>query len=211
MVSISVLRKQIIKIGQILCDKGFVAGTEGNISCRLTGNQILITPSGYSKGRLAEEDLVVIDSEGTNLSGSRKPSSEFRLHTFIYARRGNVNAIVHAHPVYCTAFACTDTGLPENILPEIILTAGEIPLADYGTPSTDELPSSIEGLIDIHDIILLRNHGIVSAGGDLYEALDRLETAEQYARIVFVAESLGGARPLTEDAVGKLTRFKNGI
>ncbi len=211
MVSTSLLRKQVLEIGRRLYENGFVAGAEGNISCRLPDNQILITPSGHSKGRLAEEDLVVIDGGGAVLGGFRKPSSEFKLHTYIYDRRNDVNAIVHAHPIYCTAFACTDTGLPTNILPEIILTVGEIPLAKYGTPSTDELPESIDNLIDDHDMILLRNHGVVAAGDTLEDACNMVETAEQYAKTIYVAKSLGGAKSLTEDAVRKLTNIRNGI
>jgi len=208
MVSPSVLKDQIVEYGQRAYDKYLVAGTDGNISCRLLDGAILITPSGVAKGRLNQDDLVIIDRSGNRVAGEKKPSSEYKLHTLIYSRRNDVGAIIHAHPIYCTAFACTENGLANGVLPEIILSVGEIPLAEYGTPSTDELPESIADFISTHDTILLRNHGIVTVGKNLEEAYIKLETAEHFAKILHTAEDLGGAKPLSRDAIDKLMAIR---
>ena len=208
MVSPFVLRKEIVEYGQRIYEKNFVAGTDGNISCRLSDGEFLITPSGMAKGRMNPDDLVVIDADGNLTGGKNKPSSEFKLHTFIYSKRSDVDTIIHAHPVFCTAFACTENGFAQNILPEIVVTAGGIPLAEYGTPSTAELPESIAGLITEHDTILLQNHGIVTVGRNLEEAYIKLETAEHFAKILHAAQDLGGAKPLSRAAVDKLMEIK---
>lgn len=211
MASPFVLRKEMVEIGRRMYDKGFVAGTDGNISCRLPDNQILITPSGLAKGRLGPQDMVIIDFAGNVVTGALKPSSEFMLHTFIYSQRDDIDAIVHAHPVYCTAYASAGKPLAPCILPEVILNMGDIPLAQYGTPSTPEVARSVEDLIKCHDTILLENHGVVAGGKDLDDAYNKLELVEHFAKIVHAAESIGGAKPLSREAADKLMKIKEKI
>lgn len=199
---------RIIEIGRRVYDKEMVAGTSGNISCRLSGNRVLITRSGAAKGRLTRSDLLVIDGDGQVCEGTGRPSSEFRLHTRIYAIRNDVAAVIHAHPVYCTAWATVGKPLPVNVLPEIVLILGDIPLAEYGTPSTDELPKSIEKMILNRDVVLLRNHGAVAVAGELEDAYNKLEMAEQCARVLHEAEAIGGARPLTSGQIDKLLEIR---
>jgi len=202
------LREGIVEIGRRMYEKGFVAGTSGNISCRLPGSRFLITPSGKAKGRLRSEDMVVIDEDGSAISGPGVPSSEFRLHTYIYSLRDDAGAVVHAHPVFCTAFASAGKPLTASILPEIMLSVGDIPLAEYGTPSTSELPHSLENLAKNNDAILLRNHGVVVVGNDLEDAFNKLEMVEQFARILHAAEAIGGARQLSGEQIDRLTNVK---
>ena len=202
------LSESIAEIGRRMYDRYLIAGTDGNISCRLPDGSFLITPSGKAKGRLSPEDMVVIDEGGGIISGNGKPSSEFRLHTRIYSVRSDINAIVHAHPIFCTAYASAGKPLTASILPEIVLTVGDIPLANYGTPSTSELPDSVEELIESHDAILLRNHGVVVAGANLEEAFNRLEIVEHFAQILHTAKAIGGAKPLSNEQIDKLMKIK---
>lgn len=211
MISPFVLRKQIVEIGARMYEHDFVAGTDGNISCRLPRNQMLITPSGFAKGRLSPNDLVIVDYAGNLVNGSNKPSSEFLLHAFIYSQRDDIEAVVHAHPVYCTAYAATGKSLAPCILPEVMLSLGEVPLASYGTPSTQEIPSSVQDLISCHDTILLKNHGVVACGKDLENAYNKLELVEHFAKILHASESIGGAQPLSREQVDKLMRIKEKI
>jgi L-fuculose-phosphate aldolase len=202
------LSESIVEIGRRMYDKNLVAGTGGNISLRLPDGCFLITQSGKAKGRLSPEDMVVIDEGGSIISGKGKPSSEFRLHTYIYSTRSDINAIVHAHPIFCTAYASAGKPLSATILPEIVLTVGDIPLAEYGTPSTSELPDSVEKLIQDHDAILLRNHGIVVAGRDIEDAFNKLEIVEHFAEILHAAEAIGGAEPLSNEQLDRLMKVK---
>jgi len=202
------IKRKIVEVGRWMYERGYIAGTDGNLSCRLRDGSILITPSGLCKGRLADDDLVMIDMAGKRTGGKNEPSSEYRLHLYIYSVRNDVDAIVHAHPVYSTAFACAGRALSQKVLPEVVLTLGEVPLAPYGTPSTSELPESVGKYVRDNDAVLLANHGLVAFGSDLEDAFNRLELVEHYAHILFAAESLGGAKELTGEQIARLQSLK---
>ncbi len=197
------LRQTILEVGRRLYDKGYVAANDGNISVRLADGRVLTTPTGYSKGFMEADSLAVVDLEGHAVSGA-KASSELPLHLFIYKARPDVMAVVHAHPPYATGFATAGVALDKCVLAEIIVTMGSIPLAKYGTPSTDELPKSIEPYIQTCDALLLTNHGVVTVGKDLMDAQFKMERVEHSAHILFNARALGGETVLSKDEVTKL-------
>jgi len=211
MVSPFVQRQKIVEVGRWMYERGYVAGVDGNLSLRAKDGNIMITPSGICKGRMLEDDIVLIDRDGKQISGMNGKSSEFQLHTQIYRVRSDIDAIVHAHPVYSTAFACTEKGLPSGIMPEVILSLGNIPTAPYGTPSTSELAESVARLIPDHNALLLENHGVVTVGRDLEEAFIRLELVEHYARILHAAADIGGAKELSREQISALLSLKPDI
>jgi len=198
------LRRQICKIGRKMYARGFVVACEGNLSVRLDQDRILVTPAGACKGYLAPGDLLVTDLNGVVLSGNRQPSSEMLMHLLFYRLRPDVRAVCHGHPPMATGFAAAGRALEEAVLPEVIVGLGEIPLAPYGTPGTWELCAGLEPLATKFDAILLENHGVVTCGQDLTIAYQRLETVEQFAKILLTAESLGGPRLLPHTEVQKL-------
>src|SRR6266481_1022255 len=198
------LRRQICKTGRKMYAYGFVVACEGNISVRLDRDRILVTPAGKGKGHLAPQDLVVTDSSGVVLCGTGQPSTELLMHLLYYRLRPDVRAVCHAHPPTATGFAAAGRALEEAVLPEVIIGLGKIPLAPYGTPGTWELCAGLETLATKYDAILLENHGVVTCGQDLAIAYQRLETVEQYARILLIAESLGGPHLLSDGEVRKL-------
>ena len=150
-----------------------------------------------------------MDGQGRiHRAGGASASSEWPLHREIYARRPDVAAICHAHAPYATAFACAGRTLDTALLPEAVLVLGKVPLAVYGTPSTEEVPASIRDLIVDHDAVLLANHGIVACGPDLVTAFHRLETVERLAQITFLAEALGGGKPLDPARIAALLRTR---
>ncbi len=209
MISPFTLKHKMVEVGRWMYERSYVVGTEGNISCRLRGGNVLITPSGLCKGRLSEEDLVTIDMEGRKSAGKHEVSSEYRLHLYIYSVRDDVESIVHAHPMYATSFACAGKPLAAKVLPEVIQSLGEIPLAPYATPSTPELHESLSGLVRNHDAILLANHGLVVLGSDPEDAFNKLEMVEQFARIMHTVESLGGVHELTREQVTLLRGLRS--
>lgn len=198
------LRRQICKTGRKMYAHGFVVACEGNISVRLDRDRILVTPAGACKGYLAPEDLLVTDFSGVVLCGSGQPSTELLLHLLYYRLRPDVRAVCHAHPPTATGFAAAGRALEEAVLPEVIVGLGKIPLAPYGTPGTWELCAGVEPLAVKYDAILLENHGVVTCGQDLTTAYQRLETVEQFAKILLIAESLGGPHLLPHAEVRKL-------
>lgn len=189
-------REQLVAIGRKLADRGLVSGTDGNLSLRLGDGLILTTPTGRRKGELRPEDLVVVDASG-RVVGPGKPSSELPLHLRVYADRPDVNGIVHAHPPYTTAFAVAGRTVPADVLPEVLLTIGEIGFAPYGTPSTAEVPERLAPLLRDHVCFVLQNHGALAIGPDIVAAHNRLETLELAARVCVLATALGGARQLS--------------
>lgn len=201
-------RRELAEIGRRIWQKGYVAANDGNLSARIAADRVLITPTGRSKGFLRPEDMVVVDAQGRKVSGEREPTSELPMHLFVYAARADIGAVVHAHPPRATGFAVAGVPLAQCVLPEVILTLGRIPLTDYATPSTEEVPASIEAFIERYNAILLRNHGVLTFGATLEEAYYRMETVEHFAEITLAAKMLGGAAPLSRDDVRKLLEVK---
>lgn len=203
-------RKEIVEIGRRCYERGFVAATDGNMSCRVGGNLVAATPAGLCKGTLAADDVVVLDAAGRRVEGHREASSEILLHLEIYKERPDVNGVVHAHPPTATGFAVARMPLAECVLPEVITTFGNVPLAPYATPSTPEVPESIRPKLRDHNAFLLANHGTVTLGATLEEAYFTLEKVEQFARVILVARQLGRVAVLTRDDVAKLTQIAPG-
>jgi len=201
-------RREIVEIGRRLWERGYVAANDGNISARL-GSRILVTPTGYSKGFLKPDDIVVVSDSGKKLSGRVDPTSELPMHLAVYRARADVQAVVHAHPPKATGFAVAGVPLAQCVLPEVILTLGDVPLAGYATPSTEEVARSIREFIPRFNAILLSNHGALTLGRDLSQAYFRMETVEHFAEITLAARALGGPSPLSSDDVRKLLNVRD--
>ncbi|MBA2340753.1 MAG: class II aldolase/adducin family protein [Pyrinomonadaceae bacterium] len=200
-------RREIVQIGRLLCERGYVVSSDGNLSVRLSDDRIIATPTMMSKGRMTEDALAVTDLEGKPFN-DRRASSELKMHLLIYRERSDVKAVCHAHPAHSTAFAVAGLSIDEPILSEVILALGCVPLAAYGTPSTDELTDAMQPLVKHHNALLMANHGAVAYGENLWQAFDRLETMEHTARITILARSLGGSRTLPPDAIEKLINVR---
>ncbi|MBA4251887.1 MAG: class II aldolase family protein [Chlorobiaceae bacterium] len=196
------LKKELIEICHQLYSKEFVAATDGNVSVRNNKN-FFVTRSGISKGKVTANDIINVDSE-FNYKSKFSISTESKLHFYIYEHREDINAVIHAHPIYATAFASSKNKLNYPIFPEVILSLGKIPLCKYATPSTDKLPKSLEPYIDFANVFLLENHGVVTTGKNLLEAYYRLEKLEHYAKTVIIGELLGGLKPLSKKNIKEL-------
>lgn len=184
--------------------KGFVSATDGNLSIRLDENQIAITKSGIRKDEVTISDIIITDNRGNKLKGNGKPSSELKIHLLAYNSRANINAVIHCHPIYATAFATSGNDLNQPIFPEVILGLGPIPLCEYGTPSTEDLPKSMKPYIHNSWAMLMQNHGAVTFGENICDAFNRMDKLESYAKTLFFSKLLGKANVLTKDQVDKL-------
>lgn len=202
------LRQDLVRFGKMLHAQGFVAATDGNLSVRLDQGRILVTPTGFSKGMMSPEDMVIVDLHGKKLSGFYNPSSEITMHLTIYRMRPDVGAIVHAHPCTATGFASAGIALDEPLCSEVVITLGAVPLAPYATTGTMELSDSLRPYIPFHDAILMANHGVVAYGDDLCRAYMRMEAVEHYAKIVLATRQLGSARSLDSRELEKLVAVR---
>lgn len=198
------LRAALCEIGRRVWTREYVASNDGNFSVRLGDGEILCTPTGVSKGFMEPEDLPVIDARGGVLRGATRPSSEIRMHLAAYEERPDVHAIVHAHPPHATAFAIRREPLPACVLPEIEMFIGDIPHAPYGTPGTAGFADSLRPFLRLHNAFLLTSHGALTLGADPFEAYFRMETVEQYCRILTIARQLGGWEQIAPSAVREL-------
>src|SRR5204863_9859238 len=135
--------------------------------------------------------MVVTDLDGKKLAGDRDPSSEMQMHLEVYRQRPDAGAVVHAHPPIATGFAVAGIPLDRAVLAEVVTTLGSVPIAEYATPSTSELPEAVRKYIKAHDGMLLANHGALTVGAELFAAYFKMETIEHFAKISLVARLLG--------------------
>ncbi len=203
-------KKQICQIGKRIYDRNMAAANDGNISVKLNDNEYLCTPTGVSKGFMTPEAICRVDKNGNLLqsNGDFRPSSEIKMHMRVYEKRPDVGAVVHAHPVFATTFAAAGIPLSQPVMSEAVLTLGCVPLAPYGTPSTTEVPDSIEPYLECFDQVLLENHGALTWGKDLITAYHRMESVEFYAEILYRTRQLGGAKELDRENVQKLYEIR---
>jgi L-fuculose-phosphate aldolase len=204
------LRADIVEVGRRLWVRGYVASNDGNISVRVGSDRLLMTPASVSKGFMTPDMMVVTDLEGKLISGApgRKPSSEILMHLVAYRERPDVNAVVHSHPPLSTGFAVAGIPLDRAVLAEVVTTLGAIPIAEYGTPSTSELASTVAPYVRAHDGLLLANHGALALGADLFAAYYKMETIEHFARISLVARMLGREHLLSREEVERLQALR---
>lgn len=201
------LKNELIKYGKLSGEKNFTPGISGNMSARF-GDKILITTSGSANGYLEDDELVLIDFDGNLIEGSKKPSSEKMLHVEYYKQRPDINYILHMHSPYLSTFAACKKALDEPIMPENIFYFGEIPLAEYGLPSSADLVLKTSKYFKNYNVILMANHGMITAGKTIQEAYLNLELAESYAQVVLQTKLLGGASLLNEKEVLEINSLK---
>jgi L-fuculose-phosphate aldolase len=198
------IRAEIVEAGRRMYARGYVASNDGNISARLDDSRLITTPKSVSKGFMTPDMMVVVDYDGHRVAGDREASSELPMHLEIYRNRPDVNGVVHAHPPMATGFAVAGIPLTRAVLAEVITTLGSIPIAEYGTPSTAELPDAVRKYIKAHDGMLLANHGAVTCGPTVMAAYYKMETIEHFARISLVARLLGREHLISREEVERL-------
>ena len=201
-------RADIVEVGRRLYARGYTASNDGNISLRLDPSRLLMTPTSVCKGFMTPDMMCITDLEGKKLAGDRNPSSEMQMHLEVYRQRPEVQAVVHAHPPTATGFAVAGIPLDRAVLAEVVCTLGSIPIAEYATPSTRELPEAVRKYVKTHDGMLLANHGALTLGADVFAAYYKMETIEHFAKISLVARMLGGERLLSRDEVTRLEKLR---
>jgi L-fuculose-phosphate aldolase len=204
----SSLRADIVEVGRRMYARGYTASNDGNISVRYGADRLLMTPKSVCKGFMSPDMMCVTDLEGRKLQGDRDPSTEMLMHLEVYRQRPDVQAVVHAHPPIATGFAVAGIPLDRAVLAEVLTTLGSIPIAEYATPSTTELPAAVRKYIKAHDGMLLANHGALTVGGDLFGAYFKMETIEHFAKISLVARLLGRENLIAREEVLRLQELR---
>lgn len=204
------LREQLCEIGRRIYNRNMVVANDGNFSVRLSENEFLCTPTGVSKGFMTPEMMCKIDAKGNLIEACDgfKPSSEMKMHMRVYEKRPDINAVVHAHPIFSTTFAAMGKPLDKPIIAEAVVQFGKVPVVEFGMPSTEEVPNNLEKYLDAYDAVLLESHGALTYGVDLISAYMKMESLEFYAELTYRTQMLGGAKEFDEDKVKRLYELR---
>lgn len=210
------LRQEIVQVGRLMYQKGFIAASDGNVSVRLGPGRILITPSGLHKGFLEPGHLLIVDEDGRKVASAPadrtlKPTSELPMHLEAYRQRPDITSVVHAHPPITIALSIAGVPMADCLLPEVIVFLGIIPTTRYATPSSEENVRAIREFIATHDALVLQRHGSLTVGDSPMQGFMRLETMEQNARIAFMLAQLGVQNPLDPAEVRKLLKQREAM
>jgi len=192
-------RELMCEVGRRMYAREFVAAHEGNLSIRLDDGNILCTPTMQCKGFLKPEELCVIDNEMKQISGPRKATSEIRLHLEIFRQREDVSAVVHSHAPHATAFAVANRPFPCGILAEPELFLGEVGLAPFATPGTEQFAKSVIPFVKKTNSILLANHGVVTYSENLEKAFWMTEILDAACKTIILSATIGGPVQLSKE------------
>lgn len=198
-------KRQVLEASQKMLDKGLVVGTSGNVSLRLPpedGRELLaITPNRRYYDLLTIDDIQVIDFEGEPVEGELVPSVETMLHIGIYQTRRNINAVIHTHSVFASAISVTGLEIPAILDDQVTFLGGEIRLAKYALPGSQELVENVLAALGERNAVLLPNHGAIGIGRTMRESLTACELVEKTAKIYLLALMLEKVNPLPPEAV----------
>lgn len=200
-------RRQVVMSGRQMARAALAVGTWGNISCRLPGNLMAITPSGMDYETLEPQDIVIMDLEGNCLEGSCKPSTEQPLHRAIYAAMDEVGAIMHTHSIYASAMAAARKPIPGAIEDLVQIVGGDVRVARYALPGSPQLGSNVVAALAGRNGALLANHGVVGVASDLKQALIICQIIEKSAQIVIAAQGVGGVVELPQEDIDFMRDF----
>jgi L-fuculose-phosphate aldolase len=196
------LKAEVAEAGRRMLGKGLVAGASGNISIRVPGEErMVITPSQVGYDLIGAGDIVMLDFERNVLEGERSPSIEAGMHIGVYKARRDVGAVVHTHSVYASAVASVRRAIPPFLDEMVLVLGGEIEVAEYGMPGSEELARNAVRALGKKNAVLLANHGPLCCGKDLESALGNAELVERVARIFILSSLLGSPRNLPPEAV----------
>lgn len=209
MVNAHKIKQDICEIGRRIYAKGFAAANDGNITVRISDNEVLCTPTMHSKGFLKPDDISTIDMTGKQIAGRKKRSSEALLHLEIYKQRPEIKSVVHCHPPHATAFAVAREPIPQCVLPEVEVFLGDVPITKYETPGGQAFADTIIPYVEKSNVIILANHGTVSFGEDVEKAYWWTEILDAYCRILMLSRQLGRVNYLDQNQSQELLELKD--
>jgi L-fuculose-phosphate aldolase len=200
-------RKQVACFMKRLYKHGLTTTSGGNISLRITEDLIAITPSATDKGRMKWKEVGIMNIRGENLTPGLKASIESEMHLAIYKKKEDIKAIVHAHPVFASAFTAMKCKINTNLTAEACAILGEPLMVPYALMGTGKLAALAAEKIVQSDILLLENHGILTTGKNLLQAFDKIEVLENAAKMTLLTEITGKKRPLSKTRIIEIKKM----
>lgn len=206
MMTESSLRRELIYYLKRIDDNAWVANHDGNVSCRVSVGRFLATPTGMAKADITEQDLLVVDIDGTVIRGQKRIFSEWVLHRTVYESRPEVNAVVHTHSPFATALGAAGAKFPHPFLPEAVVSLGpEIPSVPLTMPGK-AAAQALRNVLDYGQSCIIEGNGSLGWGTGLEQAYLRMELLEHLARIAQLAQANGGVKRLPEDMIKTLVK-----
>ena len=185
------IKLEICAVGRKLWNRAYVDGNGGNISYRIGPNEVLCTPTLFSKLDLTPADLCLVDLDGVQIAGTKPRTSEIFLHLEIYKAVPEAKACVHCHPPHATAYAITGRVPPNGIIPEFEVMVGKVAVSPYETPGTAAFAQTVIPYVREHNTVLLSNHGIICWADTVTHAEWYAEVLDTYCWTLMLASQLG--------------------
>lgn len=202
-------RRETAAIMRRLYERGLTTCSGGNVSVRVDESTVAITPSASDKAAVQAEDIAIVSLDGKVLTDDKKVSIETGMHLAVYRKRVDIQALVHAHPLHATLFTATHRKLRTDIIAEARFLLGEPQWAPYALMGSDQLAAIVADAFSQEStrVVLMENHGVITAGNDLFRAYDRLEVLESAAKMTLLGENLGGLNYLPEDRLREIDQL----
>ena len=194
-------RKHVAEVARKMAELDLVSGTSGNVSARLPGGLLAITPMGKSYEGMSADEIVVVDSGLDPVEGDLMPSSESLLHVAIYRARPDVGGIVHTHAVYSSTVAAAGMAIPPIVDEMVVTLGGEVRVSEYAPPASEAMAERVCSALGNRDAALIRNHGAVAVGADPHDALEASILTERAAQIFVLSAILGSPTTLPDEVV----------
>jgi L-fuculose-phosphate aldolase len=200
---LSEVGERIIKAIKELFEQNILFAKGGNLSARYGKDQLIVTSSGKDYSTVKAEDLIITDYEGKVIKGDKKPSSELPLHLSIYKRRPDVQSIIHTHAIWSYVLSVSHRSLPPISDEFVILLGGEIKVSEYKFPGTKDLGESVADVLGMNNAAFIANHGCVTVGRSVEEALENMVVLANFSKIYVLASIFDKAHPLPDWAIEK--------
>jgi L-fuculose-phosphate aldolase len=181
----------VLAAAKTMLERGLVEGTSGNISGRLDGGLVCVTPSSVDYDTMTLDDLVVVDLEGEVVSGTRSPTTEKDLHLSVLRSYPELGSVIHTHAVYATMFALAHEPIPAVIEEVVVYVGGDVPCCDYKGTGSRELGDEVASHLADRGAALLANHGLVTCASTPEKALHHAGLVERTAQIIWGARAMG--------------------
>jgi L-fuculose-phosphate aldolase len=194
-----------------LYDRGLTTCSGGNVSVRIDENTVAITPSASDKSIVQAEDIALISLGGALITEDIKVSIETGMHLAVYRQRKDIGALVHAHPLHATLFTASHKKLRTDIIAEARFLLGEPQWAPYAIMGSETLAQIVAKAFSGKEtgVVLMENHGVITAGDNLFRAYDRLEVLESAAKMTILGNDLGGMNYLSRERLKEIDELSS--
>ena len=204
------IKEKLLHIAKRCYNEGLLTGISGNVSVFDRESGVMaITPTSLPYDEMLVDDIVCITLDGQSVSGKHKPSSEWPMHAVIYKENPGISAIIHTHSAYATSFAINNMSIPVILIEMVPVLGGDIKLAEFAMPGTQELGlKAVEALKDKY-ACLLANHGVLAIGESLDKAYIRATCLEDIAKTYSFSLN-NGAVSIIPDEVVQIMKRRDG-